>query len=161
MNGKIDPPIANSRPISTVDVSCFESAPQNPTPVSHSLPFHALSASWGPSRLSSSTVIFPTGIGQGGTRHLPYAKSDSNTLRKVLEKRVDAGENRRAQKSKAMLRTLTIVLMTSPSRGSAFYFRRREGERYDRIFFRCRDTLTRTHVEPSRLLSSLFRTRCA
>jgi len=48
--------------------------------------------------LSSSTVIFPTAIGQGGTRHLAYAKAASNTSRKVLEKHVDAGENRPAQK---------------------------------------------------------------
>jgi len=31
-----------------------------------------------------------------------------------------------------MLWTITVVLMTNPSRGSAFYFRRRDGEHYDR-----------------------------
>jgi hypothetical protein len=43
------------------------------------------------------------------------------------------------QKTKTMLRTITVVLMTNPSRGSAFYFRRRDGEHYDRVFNRCRD----------------------
>ena len=81
------------------------------------------------------TVIFPTGHWSRGHPTFAIRKSNSNTLRKVLEKRVDAGENRRAQKTKAMPRTLTIVLMTNPSCGSMFYFRRREGERYDRIFF--------------------------
>ncbi len=52
-----------------------------------------------------------------------------------------------AKKPKAMLHTLTIVLMTNPSRGSAFYFRRKDGERYDRLFDRCRDILTWTHFE--------------
>ncbi|MGA8477714.1 MAG: hypothetical protein WB696_07120 [Chthoniobacterales bacterium] len=42
-----------------------------------------------------------------------------------------------------MLRTLTIVLMTNHSRGSAFYFRPRDGERFDR----CWDILTWTHFE--------------
>ena len=60
-----------------------------------------------------------------------------------MEKDVDAGENRGAQKTKAMPQTLTIVLMTNPSRGSTFYFRRRDGERFDR----CRDILTWTHFE--------------
>jgi hypothetical protein len=82
----------------------------------------------------------------GGSR-LPYTKAGSNTSRKVLEKRVDAGESRRAQKTKAMLRTLTIVLMTNPSRESAFYFRRRDDEDYDRVFIRYRDILTWTHYE--------------
>jgi hypothetical protein len=64
-----------------------------------------------------------------------------------LEKLVDAGENRRAQKTKAMPRTLTIVLMTNPSRESAFYFPRRDDEDYDRVFIRYRDILTWTHYE--------------
>jgi hypothetical protein len=51
--------------------------------------------------------------------------------------------NRSSPKTRAMLLTLTIVLMTNPSRGSAFYFRRRDGERFDR----CRDILTWTHYE--------------
>jgi hypothetical protein len=51
-----------------------------------------------------------------------------------MEKDVDAGENRGAQKTKAMPRTLTIVLMTNPSRGSTFYFLRRDGEHYDGLF---------------------------
>jgi hypothetical protein len=48
-----------------------------------------------------------------------------------------------------MLRTLTIVLMTNPSRGSAFYFRRRDDEDYDRVFIRYRDILTWTNYETS------------
>jgi hypothetical protein len=64
-----------------------------------------------------------------------------------LEKHVDAGENHRAQKTKTMLQTLTIVLMTNPSRESAFYFRRRDDEDYDRVFIRYRDILTWTHYE--------------
>jgi len=93
-------------------------------------------------------------------RHPTFAirKSDSNTLRKVLEKRVGAGENRRAQKTKAMPRTLTIVLMTNPSRGSTFYFRRRDGERFDSAFESCRDILTWTHFETLQIASSLLRT---
>jgi hypothetical protein len=55
------------------------------------------------------TVIFPTGPWSRWHPTFAIRKSDSNTLRKVLEKRVDAGENRRAQKTKAMPRTLTIV----------------------------------------------------
>jgi hypothetical protein len=51
------------------------------------------------------------------------------------------------KKLKAMLRTLTIVLMTNPSRESAFYFRRRDDEDYDRVFIRYRDILTWTHYE--------------
>jgi hypothetical protein len=47
-------------------------------------------------------------------------------------------------KTKAMPRTLTIVLMTNPSRGSTFYFRRRDGEHYDGLFNRI---LTWTHYE--------------
>jgi hypothetical protein len=93
------------------------------------------------------TVIFPTGPWSRWHPTFAIRKSDSNTLRKVLEKRVDAGENRRAQKTKAMPRTLTIVLMTNPSRGSAFYFRRRDGEHYDGLFNRCRGILTWTHYE--------------
>ena len=52
-----------------------------------------------------------------------------------------------------MLRTLTIVLMTNPSRESAFYFRRRDDEDYDRVFSRYRDILTWIHYEtpPDRL----------
>jgi DNA recombination protein RmuC len=69
-------------------------------------------------------------------------KTGSNTSRKVLEKLVDAVENRSAQKTKTMLRTITVVLMTNPSRGSAFYFRRRDGEHYARVFNRYRDILT-------------------
>jgi hypothetical protein len=80
-------------------------------------------------------------------RRLPHAEAGSNTLRKVLEKLVDAAENRSAQKTKTMLRTITVVLMTNPSRGSAFYFLRREGEHYDRVFNRYRDILTWTHYE--------------
>jgi hypothetical protein len=64
-----------------------------------------------------------------------------------LEKHVDAGENLRAQKTEAMPRTLTIVLMTNPSRGSTFYFRRKDGEYFDRTFDRCRDILTWTHYD--------------
>ena len=93
------------------------------------------------------TVIFPTGPWSRWHPTFAIRKSDSNTLRKVLEKRVDAGENRRAQKTKAMPRTLTIVLMTNPSRGSTFYFRRRDGEHYDGLFNRCRGILTWTHYE--------------
>jgi hypothetical protein len=93
--------------------------------------------------LSSSSVIFPIGIGRGWRPRLPYTKAGSNTSRKVLEKQVDAGENRELPKTKAMLRTLTIVLMTNPSRGSAFYFRRRDSERFDRYL----DILTWTHFE--------------
>ena len=74
---------------------------------------------------------------------MSYTKAGSNTSRKVLEKHVDAGENLRAQKTKAMPRTLTIVLMTNPSRGSTFYFRARDGERFDR----CEDILTWTHYD--------------
>ena len=48
---------------------------------------------------------------------------------------------------KNMLRTITVVLMTNPSRGSSFYFRRRDGEHYDRVFNRCRDILIWTHYE--------------
>jgi hypothetical protein len=92
--------------------------------------------------------MLPTVIGQGGARHLPYAKGDSNTLRKILEKRVDAGENRTAQKTKTMLRTITVVLMTNPARGLTFYFRPRDVEHYDRVFNRCRDILTWTRYEP-------------
>jgi hypothetical protein len=64
-----------------------------------------------------------------------------------LEKHVDAGENLRAQKTKAMPRTLTIVLMTNPSRGFTFYFRRKDGEYFDRTFDRCQDILTWTHYD--------------
>jgi hypothetical protein len=78
---------------------------------------------------------------------LPYAKTGSNTSRKVLEKLVDAAENHRGQKTKPMIRTITVVLMTNPSRGSAFYFRRRDGEHYDRVSNRYRDILTWTHCE--------------
>jgi hypothetical protein len=52
-----------------------------------------------------------------------------------------------APPKKAMLRTLTIVLMTNPSRGSTFYFRRREGEHSDDLFNRYRGVLTWTHYE--------------
>ncbi len=65
----------------------------------------------------------------------------------MLEKHVDAGENLRAQKTEAMPRTLTIVLMTNPSRGSTFYFRRKDGEYFGRTFDRCRDILTWTHYD--------------
>jgi len=42
---------------------------------------------------------------------------------------------------------ITVVLMTNPSRGSAFYFRHKDGEYYDRAFNRCRDILTWTHYD--------------
>jgi hypothetical protein len=51
------------------------------------------------------------------------------------------------KKLNPMLRTPTIVLMTNPSRESAFYFRRRDDEDYDRVFIRYRDILTWTHYE--------------
>jgi hypothetical protein len=51
------------------------------------------------------------------------------------------------KKLNPMLRKLTIVLMTNPSRESAFYFRRRDDEDYDRVFIRYRDILTWTHYE--------------
>ena len=52
-----------------------------------------------------------------------------------------------------MLPTMTIFLMTSPSRESAFYLRRRDDEDYDRVFSRYRDILTWIHYEtpPDRL----------
>jgi hypothetical protein len=37
--------------------------------------------------------------------------------------------------------------MTNPSRESAFYFRRRDDEDYDRVFIRYRDILTWTNYE--------------
>ena len=40
---------------------------------------------------------------KAGIQHLPYAKSDSNTFRRVLEKLVDEGENRSSRKTKTML----------------------------------------------------------
>src|SRR3979490_3311807 len=43
-----------------------------------------------------------------GEIRLLSLQSDSNTLRKVLEKLVDAAENRRAQKTNPMLPTMTI-----------------------------------------------------
>jgi hypothetical protein len=46
----------------------------------------------------------------------------SNTSRKILEKLVDVAENRGAQKTKTMLRTITVVLVTNPSRSSRFIF---------------------------------------
>ncbi len=82
---------------------------------------------------------------KAGIQHLPYAKSDSNTFRRVLEKLVDTGENRSSRKTKTMLRTTTLVIMTNPSRGLAFYFRPRDGEHYDRVFNR--RLLTWTHYE--------------
>jgi hypothetical protein len=51
------------------------------------------------------------------------------------------------KKLNPMLRTLTIVLMTNPFRESAFYFRRKDDEDYDRVFIRYRDILTWTHYE--------------
>lgn len=50
------------------------------------------------------------------------------------------------KKNNTMLRTGTVVLMANPSRGLAFYFRPRDGEHCDRVFNRCRDILTWTHV---------------
>jgi len=83
---------------------------------------------------------------KAGRSILSYTKAGSNTSRKVLEKLVDVAENRSAQ-SNPMLQTLTIFLMTNPSRESAFYFRRRDDEHYDGLFYRYRDILTWTHYE--------------
>ena len=89
---------------------------------------------------------------------LDIRKSNSNTLRKVLEKLVNAAENRGAQKTEAMPRTLTIFLMTNPSRESAFYFRRRDDQDYDHVFSRYRDILSWTHYETLQIERSLLRT---
>jgi hypothetical protein len=51
-----------------------------------------------------------------------------------------------SKKTKAMLRKITVVLMANPSRGLAFYFRPRDDEHCDRVFNRCRDIRTWTHV---------------
>jgi hypothetical protein len=50
------------------------------------------------------------------------------------------------QKTNSMLRKTTIVLMANPSRGLAFYFRASDSEHCDRVFNRCRDSRTWTHV---------------
>jgi hypothetical protein len=56
----------------------------------YSLPFHALSASWRPSRLSLSTVFSQLALVKAGRPRLSYTKAASNTSRKVLDKLVDA-----------------------------------------------------------------------
>lgn len=50
------------------------------------------------SQWASSTINFQRALVKAAPRYSPYAKSDSNTLIRVLEKLVDAGENRSAQK---------------------------------------------------------------
>jgi len=50
------------------------------------------------------------------------------------------------QKTKAMLRKTTVILMANPSLGLAFYFRPSDDEHCDRVFNRCRDSRTWTHV---------------
>src|SRR5260221_2275099 len=41
---------------------------------------------------------------------------------------------------------MTVVLVANPSRGLAFYFRPTDDEHCDRVFNRCRDIRTWTHV---------------
>jgi hypothetical protein len=59
------------------------------------------------------------------------------------------------KKQRLMLRTITVVLMTNPSRWLAFYFRPRDGEHCDRVFNRCPDILTWTHCETLQIAAYL------